>query len=331
MATSILGPRDPLGRVDIVGAIRSLWRVHAPLTLTGLLMGVLTLFFIAGIFVDGRVITGAPAWLKPTKFGISITLYTLTLTWMLGFVDRSSKWKRRAAAAVAWVAVVTFAIEMTAIVTQVVRGTTSHFNAATPFDATVVATMGITILVLWVANFVTAILLLAQRFESRTFGWGLRLGLLLTIVGMGLGFLMTDPTAQQLASWQGGEPITVIGAHSVGVPDGGEGMPVTGWSTEGGDLRIGHFVGMHALQVVPFVGWFLSRRRRLSPARSVPLTWIFAAAYAAIMLLLTWQALRAQPLVAPDAVTAGAFLSIVLLAGSASLIALRPRLRRQAG
>jgi hypothetical protein len=63
-----------------------LWQTHAPLTLSALITAFLTLFFIVGIFADPRVITGVPAWLKPTKFGVSITLYSLTLVWTLSFV-----------------------------------------------------------------------------------------------------------------------------------------------------------------------------------------------------------------------------------------------------
>lgn len=286
-----------------------LWQTHAPLTLSALLTALLTLFFIIGLFADPRTITGAPAWLKPVKFGVSITLYTLTLIWMLSFI----RGRARLVAVLGWTVLVTFGLEWIAIVTQVVRGTSSHFNVTTPLDASLWGLMAISIAVLWGANFVIAALLLFQRFENPAFAWGLRLGLILTIIGMGLGYLMTSPTAQQLAGWRTEEAVTVVGAHTVGGPDGGPGLPVVGWSTQGGDLRAPHFVGMHALQVVPFLGWFISRRRWNMKAR-VALVWVASSFYLGVMGLLTWQALRAQPLIRPDALTLGAFAGLVLLA-----------------
>ncbi len=293
--------------IDLVGTLRRLWHVHAPLTLSALLTAFLTLFFIAGIFIDDRVITGAPAWLKSTKFGISITLYTLTITWMLSFV-RGKRWLVNT---LGWTVVITFAAEWFAIVTQVIRGTTSHFNFSTQFDATLWTIMGVSIVILWIANFIIAGLLLFQRFERPAFAWSLRLGLIITIVGMGLGFLMTTPTAAQMAELQDGEPVSIIGAHSVGVEDGGEGLPVTGWSTEGGDLRVGHFVGMHALQVIPFIGWLVSRRRRWDEGQRVGIVATAATGYLASTLLVTWQALRAQPITSPDTLTVTVFGAIV--------------------
>lgn len=321
MITDARSPATTPARHGILAVVTRLWRTRAPLTLFGLMMGAFTLFFAVGIVADGRIITGAPAWLKPTKFGISITLYTLTLTWMLGFVESHRRWVRRTLDAVTWIIIATFVIEMLAIVGQVVRGTTSHFNVATPLDATVYAFMSGAVVVLWTANFVLAGILLATRFEQPAFGWSLRLGLTITVIGMGLGFLMTSPTARQMASWQAGEAVTIVGAHSVGVRDGGPGMPLTGWSTEGGDLRIPHFVGMHALQVIPLFGWLVVRRRGWSVRQQTRIVMAASAGFLALVALVTWQALRGQSIVAPDALTVGAFAVVIVATSSAIALA----------
>jgi hypothetical protein len=87
-------------------------------------------------------------------------------------------------------------------------------------------------------------------------------------------------------------------------------MPLTGWSTTGGDLRIPHFVGMHALQLLPLLlmgltalaarprfGLLADERVRLR------LVLLASGAYAAVFALVTWQALRGQPLLRPDGAT----------------------------
>ena len=155
----------------------------------------------------------------------------------------------------------------------------------------------------------------------------MRLGLIITLIGMALGYLMTTPTPEQVASWQQGAPVTVVGAHSVGVSDGGPGMPVTGWSTEGGDLRVAHFVGLHALQVLPFIGWWISRKRRLSHRQQMTLVWIASLSYLGLVAVVTIQALRGQPLVAPDALTLGLFAGLIALTTAAVVWTLSPARR----
>ncbi|CAM5321835.1 hypothetical protein SALBM135S_07090 [Streptomyces alboniger] len=120
----------------------------------------------------------------------------------------------------------------------------------------------------------------------------------------------------------------MVGAHSVGVADGGPAMPLTGWSTTGGDLRIPHFFGMHALQLLPLLVMTLMalapRFARLADARTrLRLVLVGSATYAAVFALLTWQALRGQPLVRPDAVTLTAAGLIALAAAAGTGAALR--------
>jgi len=270
---------------------------------------------LIGIVVDHRVITGVPAWVKPAKFAISTGVYSFTLLWMLSFV----KGHKRLVSFIATTIAIGSLIEMMIIIGQVIRGTTSHFNFSTPLDGVLYTMMGVFITIVWCMTLVAALLLLRQRMSNPMFAWSLRLGILLSLVGMAVAFLMTQPTALQLAALKAGGHLTTIGAHSVGVADGGPGIPFLGWSTVGGDLRIPHFVGLHALQVVPFVGWLilLLRPTILHVGHKLALLWTFSMSYLGLIALLTWQALRAQSILAPDALTLQAF---ALLIGCVALV-----------
>jgi hypothetical protein len=304
---ALLDPRPALSRA---------YATNRTLTLLGVLMLAALAVSVVGLIVDPRTIAGAPAWLKPFKFAVSIAMYSFTLLWMLSYV----RGRRLLVQAVSYVTLVAFMVEMIAIVVQVLRGTTSHFNDATAFDTAMFSMMGSFVLAIWAMNLVAAALLLFQRLPDPAFAWALRLGLLLTLVGGASGALMTQPTASQERARAAGQPMPIVGAHSVGVEDGGRGLPITGWSTEGGDLRIGHFVGLHALQALPIAGWLLTRRRarRLRNGQRVALVWVAGLGYLGLMGLLIWQALRGQPLLAPDGTT---LLALAGLIGATALAA----------
>jgi hypothetical protein len=258
---------------------------------------------LVGIFVDHRVITGAPAWLKPAKFAISVSIYCFTFVWLLGFVEN----RPRLINLVANVTVVSFIGEMIVIITQAARGTTSHFNLTTPFNSSLWFAMGAFIVLVWMMNLLLAIMLLLQRMPDQAFAWSLRLGVLISSMGMAAAFFMVTPTPEQAAAIASGYGSRIVGAHGVGVADGGPGLPIFGWSTVGGDLRAAHFVGLHALQVLPFLGWLLTRRRGvlalLLANDRLALVCTSGLGYLGLVVLLTWQALRGQPVISPDAST----------------------------
>ena len=162
--------------------------------------------------------------------------------------------------------------------------------------------MGLAIVVQTFAAVAVAVALWRQNFSDRATGWALRLGMTITIIGAMSGGLMTRPTAAQLEAARAGHRMTIAGAHTVGAPDGGPGLPVTGWSRDHGDLRVAHFLGLHALQILPLLTFVLARRG-WNEARRVRVTLAAAASYIALFGLLMWQALRGQSITRPDELT----------------------------
>jgi len=302
------------------------WASDRPLALLVALMLPTLAVCAIGLAIDPDVITGAPAWLKPAKFSVSIAIYGATLLWLLTLVEGH----RRLVMSIGAVTALALGVEQVIIVGAVVLDTTSHFNFSTPAHTAAWSTMGASIVAVWVMNLLAIVLLLRQRLTSRAFAWSLRLGLAASFVGMGLAFLMTSPTPEQLALAEAGRGLPISGAHSVAVADGGPGLPLVGWSTVGGDLRAAHFVGLHGLQVLPLVGWLLVRLRApwLGEAHRSALVAVAGSSYIAVVAALTWQALRGQSLIAPDAWTLAALGAILALAGVAGVCVLAHARRR---
>ncbi len=306
----------------VTGLVRDVYGWHRPLMAFAGFAALVTVIAAVGLAVDDRVLVGAPIWAKPCKFAFSFGLYAVTWAWMHSMQRRY----RRFGWHLATVAAVVCTLEVGVVLLQTIRGHRSHFNVSTPFDTAMWAVMGSSIAVLWVVNLAGTVLVMLERHVDRPAMLALRLGSVITIAGMTVAFLMTWGTDEQRAN----PPMEIIGSHSVGVPDGGPGMAVTGWSTTGGDLRVPHFVGIHGLQLVPLfavaLGLLMTTLPRLRDELvRVRLVWTFAGAYAGLFAVTTWQALRKQPFTSPDLLTVGAL--GVLVAGTmvAAAWALRAR------
>ncbi len=299
---------------------RLLWATSWPLTLLAALALPLALITLAGLAFDPRTITGAPAWMKPFKFAVSIIFYSGTLAWLLGHVSGH----RRLVAFLGHLTTWSLVFELAVIILQVARGRASHFNLGTALDGTLFSLMGLMIVLVFTAGMVAAGLLLRQRLPEAALGAALRWGLAAALLGMGLAFLMTSiPSPAQTAALAAGEAPAAFGAHSVGVEDGGPGLPFVGWSTVGGDLRVAHFVGLHGLQALPLLGLALARATAFDDRKRARLLRVAGLGYLGLTLLLAWQALRGQPVIAPDALTLTALAALIVAVAAGAAWAAR--------
>ncbi|HEX8536159.1 MAG TPA: hypothetical protein VF664_01755 [Cystobacter sp.] len=307
MSTTTYSPRDIWNRA---------WALSPALTVNALLMlaGAGLTAMLLG--VDPRQLVGEPLWLKPFKFYVSLALFAATLLYFFSFLPERRRLLRRVGVIIA----ASGTLEMVAITLQAARGVRSHFNTATPFDQAVFSSMGIAITVMWFTVMVFALALLRSKQDNRVLASTLRMGLLVTLVGMGLGFFMTTPHGEQLETLASGERPLEVGSHTFGARDGSPGLPLVGWSRAAGDMRPAHFVGLHALQVLPLLALGLARRKQRSESRE--LAWVRAAGvgYLGITLALALQALRGQSIVAWDA-TGLASLGAVAVASLLTLAA----------
>ena len=259
--------------------MREVYRRNPVLAGAGWLHLALLALFVVFAFLDGRTVTGVNPWLKPAKFAVSIAVYTFTLAWLVSYLSHYG----RTVKFISWGTVFVFVGEMICIISQAARGVPSHFNISSAYDAGVFALMGLLIFFNTLLVLITLLLFFGRAAPlPPAYLWGIRFGLLLFFLASVEGYAMVGNMA-----------------HTVGRPDGGEGLPVVNWSTRAGDLRVAHFLGFHALQILPLAGYSFSRWR--TPAvrrRAVACVVALALAYLAVFSLLFWQASAGRPLLA---------------------------------
>lgn len=302
-----------------------LLRLHRPLTVLAGAMTAMLIASVLGLLFDDRMLVNAPIWAKPFKFAISVGMYALTLAWLLSLVQRG----KRAGWWMGTVFAVGIGADMTLLLGQIVfRGRTLHFNKATETDVMINNFVAGGAYTAWLATVAMVILLLCQKLPDRALASSLRLGTALAAGGMAQAMLMFSATkAQQAVLTAGGKPST-FGAHTVGLEDGGPGLPLLGWSTVGGDLRIPHFVGIHAIQALPLIALALAALARRYPVLSSDLVRrrlvrTAAAGYAGLTAIVSWQAMRGQSIVRPDFWTLAAFAGLVAVVVLGAVLSVR--------
>jgi len=259
---------------------RELLRRQRALALFGAVLLAAMLPAAIAAMVDPRTLGGVDVWAKPLKFMASIGLYAWTLAWLIGELPAGRR-RTPLLRATVWTVLATGLFEAVYITWQGALGQASHFNADTPFHALMFNLMGLAALL-----FTGTALPVAHQLWRHAAGMapayrlGAVLGLLLTfIAGAGVGIA-----------------ISLHGGPLVG--PAGPSLPLTGWSTTGGDLRVAHFLGVHAQQALPCLGWWLARRGGRGALAAMALG---AAAYAGLVGLALAQAYAGAPLLGGSA------------------------------
>jgi len=224
---------------------------------------------------DARLILGINPWIKPMKFLLSSAILLWSVAWFMP--ETLNKPAHRGL--VRWTIAVAMTIELVLIIMQSGRGITSHFNITGPVNAAIFTIMGITITISTMAMMLFVWILRRDTPPHRAgYLLGVRLGVSMFVIACWLGFV-----------------IVANNGHTVPAPDGGPGLPFVNWSTTGGDLRIVHFFGMHAMQALPILGFLLDRAGARSARNVVVVTSILWLAAMAGLLLM---ALQGRPLLA---------------------------------
>lgn len=251
---------------------------------------------------DTRELLGVSVWEKPLKFFISSAIFSFTFSWLSSFITKGSRWVKLAGLFIA----ISLTVELVLIATMAALGTTSHFNVSNPMAIAIWSLMATFISIVLFSTLFLSIMILFQKQQEFNLKLSLTLGSLNTAVGMGLAYLMTWPNANQLANYQG-----IAGAHAVGVSDGGPGLPFFGWSTVAGDLRVGHFFGLHSIQVAAIL---LAITLVLPIVFRVPLIIVGNLTWLGFVGIVTWQSLRAEPFSSPSPLTLTGFCVLLAVA-----------------
>ena len=223
------------------------------LTRAGLVLGGLSVAFLAADQIDPRTLDLEGVWLKPAKFAASMALMLLTLAWSVRLIPGARR-PRRWLAAWSTAAIIAAAIEMAWVGGAAGSGLRSHYNDAQPFLVILYPVMGAvaTVLAASAAAFGWTLLRHGEGAVARAAGWSF---LATTALTVPVGFLLSGMPAD--AS-----------------------LPL-GYVIAPGDLRPAHFLATHTMQVVPAAVAALSLLRLTVRGMGLALT----AAWSALTIL----------------------------------------------
>jgi uncharacterized membrane protein len=214
-------------------------------------------------------INGVNTWYKPVKFALSIGIFCWTMGWFTGYLALPNQVNTYS-----WTTIILLGFELFYITFQAARGQLSHYNVSSTLYTSLTVAMAFAAIAATLYTGYIGILFCTGEFPDLPgyYVWAIRIGIFLFVIFAFEGAI-----------------IGANGSHSVGGSGDGDGLPLLNWSRKHGDLRIAHFVGMHALQILPVLAYYL--------LRDIKLVVILGLLYGALALFCLIQALNSKPLI----------------------------------
>ena len=227
----------------------------------------LSIIFIVLTKLTTTQVQGVNAWFKPFKFAVSIGLFGWTMAWYCHYLSNFNPTPFN------WTVIILFGFELAYITFQASKGQLSHFNFDTPLYSILYSLMGLAAVIVTLYTAYIGFLFFTQSFPNSPnhYIWAIRLGILIFVVFSFEGALMSTQMS-----------------HSVGAINDNSNWCIIGWSKTVGDLRVSHFIAMHALQLIPLLSFYIFKNTKV--------TIIISLLYAVLATTTLVQALNGKPI-----------------------------------
>ena len=229
---------------------------------------VCALLFYALTKVTSNHVAGINAWYKPFKFALSIAIYCSTMAWYCYYLPSFN------IKTFNWINILLFSFEMIYITLQASRGQESHFNQTTAVYRTLFAGMALAAIGIAMYAAYVGVLFFQDSLAHLPdyYVWAIRLSLLIFVIFSLQGLMM------------GGRQ-----THTVGATMQTTFLPFFKWNMKAGDLRVAHFIGMHALQIIPWLSFYVLKNTKL--------VFLVSLLYGMLATMVLIQALQGKPLI----------------------------------
>lgn len=207
------------------------------------------------------------AYFKPFKFAFSTFLFAWAMAWYCYCLPSFN------IGLFNWTVILLLGFEIVYILFMASKGQTSHYNLTTPFYATMFSFMALAATLVTLYTAYVGVLFFTQSFPDlpNYYVWAIRFGILIFVIFSFEGFAMGSKLS-----------------HTVGAINDNSNWFIVGWCKTAGDLRVSHFIGMHALQVLPILSFYIFRNTKA--------TLLVSILYGLLAIITLVQALQGKPL-----------------------------------